>query len=256
MRRIVYQNPHLDGSTFFNPAGKTGILLIHGFTATTVEVKPLAQFFHNAGFTVAGPLIPGHGTTPQDMNRQKWTDWVNAVEKAYQDLKNQCDRVYVAGESMGGLLTLYLASQHPEISGLLLYAPALIVDRMWQPYLLSPFLKIIYKKGPAVDRPGCLPWQGYHVYPLPALVQLGKLQQQVKKRLHLIHQPTLIFQGLLDTTINPVGSKIIYDSIKSSTKELVWKKESHHCVILDKDLSDVAHQSVAFVNQLEQIRMI
>ena len=37
----LFINPHMDGSSFFFPGGPVGILLIHGFTATTVEVRAL-----------------------------------------------------------------------------------------------------------------------------------------------------------------------------------------------------------------------
>ena len=61
------KNPQLDGEDFFVQGNSTGILLIHGFTATTTEVRLLAENLHHVGFTVAGPLLPGHGTHPEDL---------------------------------------------------------------------------------------------------------------------------------------------------------------------------------------------
>lgn len=56
-------NPELDGSSITWQGGKTGFLLLHGFTATTAEVRPLGEALHAAGHTVSAPLLPGHGTT-------------------------------------------------------------------------------------------------------------------------------------------------------------------------------------------------
>ena len=76
-------NPELEGDSFFWDGGEIGVLLLHGFTATTAEVRPLAKRFHDAGFTVSGVLLPGHGTTPQNLNETSRTEWLGASEKAY-----------------------------------------------------------------------------------------------------------------------------------------------------------------------------
>ena len=68
------KNPHMEGDSFLWEAGPVGIVLSHGFTATTTEVRLLAKALHEKGYTVAGPLLPGHGTRYQDMNRCRWQD--------------------------------------------------------------------------------------------------------------------------------------------------------------------------------------
>lgn len=98
------QNPHLEGHTFTWEAGPVGVLLLHGFTATTSEVRPLARLLLEGGYTVSGPLLPGFGTTPEEANRVRWGNWVEAASLAYQELAGRCSTVFVGGESMGGLL--------------------------------------------------------------------------------------------------------------------------------------------------------
>ena len=49
-------HPELDGASFTYQGGKTGFLLLHGFTATTAEVRPLGERLHAAGYTVSAPL--------------------------------------------------------------------------------------------------------------------------------------------------------------------------------------------------------
>ena len=56
------QNAHLPGDDFYWAGNETGVLLIHGFTAITAEVRPMAQLLHREGYTVAAPLLPGHGS--------------------------------------------------------------------------------------------------------------------------------------------------------------------------------------------------
>ena len=93
--------PHLDGTSINYPGNKTGFVLVHGFTATTTEVKPLAERLHQEGFTVSAPLLPGHGTHPDDLNKTSWQEWYQVVRDEYQKLGESCDSVWLGGESMG-----------------------------------------------------------------------------------------------------------------------------------------------------------
>ena len=64
------------------------------------------------------------------MNRCRWTDWTGHVERALADLRARCARAFVGGLSMGSLLTLYLAAQHPDLPGAIAYSPATwVADR-------------------------------------------------------------------------------------------------------------------------------
>lgn len=231
----VLRNPHLDGTSFYWEAGSTGVLLIHGFTATTSEVRLLADSLHNHGYTVAGPLLPGHGTTPQDCNRYTWQDWYAAVEQVYQQLATHCTRMVVGGESTGALLALQLAYQHPEAAAILCYAPALRLKlskiKVFLLTLCAPFLTSVPKPPPKDDSR----WQGYGVYPLKGASHLKLLQNGIRPLLPRIHQPVLIVQGRLDPTVHPQSPQIIYERVSSTVKELHWLEHSTHCVILDKE---------------------
>ena len=118
-------NPELEGQSFFWEGGEIGILLIHGLTTTTAEVRPLAKCLNNQGFSVSGILLPGHGTKPEDLNKTHRNSWIQECEKAYLKLRSKCSFVFIAASSAGCLIALKLASKYKEIRGLLLYAPAM-----------------------------------------------------------------------------------------------------------------------------------
>jgi len=245
-------NPEMEGGSFFWNAGETGILLLHGLTATTAEVRPLAKRFHKAGFTVSGVLLPGHGTTPENLNQTSRTEWLAASRMAYLELKKNCSRIIVGGESAGALLALYLASEHPEIKGLLLYAPAMrlasSLPRTLLLILASPFVFAVSKKF-GDERVG-MPWQGYKVNPLKAGVQLLKLQFETKKYLSRIYQPILIIQANLDQTVDLKSGDIILQGIQSAVREFYWMKKSKHVLILDHEFEDVAKISLKFIQKI------
>ena len=58
---------HLDPNSFFLQGGSMGVLLIHGFTGAPTEMRLLGGFLHQNGLTVSAPLLPGHGTTVENV---------------------------------------------------------------------------------------------------------------------------------------------------------------------------------------------
>jgi carboxylesterase len=247
---MVLRNPQLDGAPFYWKAGSSGVLLCHGFTATTAEVRLLANTLYENGYTVAAPLLPGHGTTPEDCNRYTWQDWYSCLEQTYQQLASDCKHVVIGGESTGALLGLYLAAKHPESAGVLCYAPALRL-RMGRIgsillFILAPFIASVPKPPSKDDNP----WQGYDVQPLKGAVQLMHLEKVIPRVLPQIHQPIMIIQGRLDPTVHPESPTIIYDQVSSPVKELYWLEHSTHCVILDKERDLAASLTNDFLKRI------
>ncbi len=248
MSNYALYNSHLDGEAFFWEGGPIGALLLHGYTATAAEVRPLAKRLHEQGYAVAAPLLAGHGTKPEDLNRVRWQDWVESAEKSYAQLAERCGKVFLCGESMGGLVALYLASRHPEAAGALLYAPAirliispldkikLYVGSLFMPYVMRESLD-------ASDK-----WQGYHPeLPLKGIVQLLKFQSAVRAALAQIRQPVVVFQGGKDQTVHPSAGDLILQSVSSSMKERHWMERSAHPILLDCEFEQVAELSLRFM---------
>lgn len=232
-------NPHLDGTAFFWEAGTVGVLLLHGLTATTTEVRLLGEDLAANGYTVMGPLLPGHGTTPEDLNERKWEDWAWEAEKSLQYLLTICDSVFVAGESMGGALALYLATRFPEIAGVICYAPAIQLNmtavQLVQLRAFAPF-----KESMPKEKNGHNPyWQGYDVHPLKAVETLVALGGYVRHHLDKIEQPVLVVQGRNDETVAADVGETILDGVASTVKQLVWMEQSAHVILLEEEREQI-----------------
>ena len=91
-----------------------GILLVHGFTGSPASMRPWAEYLNQRGYTVKVPLLPGHGTTPEDLNLVKWEEWPAKVESDLQELLRTCRKVFICGLSMGGGTTLNVASKYSK----------------------------------------------------------------------------------------------------------------------------------------------
>ena len=242
--------PNSDGFTL--SGGKIGVLVIHGFTGSPVTIKPWAEYLNQIGYTVSAPCLPGHGSTWQEMNQTSWQDWYEAVEQSFLELKSKCDRVFVAGFSMGGALALRLSQiRGSEIEGLLLLNPS-VHDRRW--FLkLTPILKLIIpsiKKGPTDIAAPNPPLHSYGRTPLKALDSLRKLWQLVERDLYLIDLPVMVAYSINDHAVDPENSMTVIDNIFSvDIREVIFEK-SFHNVPLDYDADLLNLESKAFIEDV------
>jgi carboxylesterase len=242
--------PNSDGFTL--SGGKIGILVIHGFTGSPVTIKPWANYLNQIGYTVSAPCLPGHGSTWQEMNQTTWQDWYEAVEQSFIELKSKCDRVFVAGFSMGGALALRLSQiRGSEIEGLLLLNPS-VHDRRW--FLkLTPILKFILpsvKKGPTDIAAPNPPMHSYGRTPLKALDSLRKLWHIAERDLYLVDLPVMVAYSINDHAVDPENSMTVIDNIFSvDIREVVFEK-SFHNVPLDYDADQLNIESKLFIEDV------
>lgn len=250
MSNKYIEKPHLDGSSFYYPGNSTGFLLLHGFTATTAEVRPMAERLKEQGFTISAPLLPGHDTHPDELNKVHWQDWVHTIRQAYLELRKSCDQIWLGGESMGALLCLLTAVEFPEVAGLLLFAPALElkIKGSKAAYFLQYFKKY-FDKGSSKDN---LEWKGYNVFPLKGFVQLMKLQKQVRKQLDKVTQPTLVFISKADKRVSVKTGETIINSISSNKKQLIVLEDSPHTMLLGHDKERIIDKAIEFVHNASE----
>jgi carboxylesterase len=247
------QHANLDLSPFFLGGGPTGILLIHGYTGSPPEMRLVGEALNSAGLTVSGPCLPGHGTTAEEMNRCKWSDWTGCVEQSYGALRERCDKVFVAGLSMGSLLALYFAAHHPEIPGAIAYSPATWVQNRLLP--LSPILRYFVKAVPKssdsdlVDPRAEQRLWSYDVNPGPAAAQLYFLMVRVRRLLPKITCPLLIVYSTGDGAIHPTSAQRTFDLAGSRDKQIIKLEGSGHVITVDAHWQFVAEQTLGWVRQ-------
>ena len=148
LNHLEFEIPRTPFSSPFTGTGaRTGVLISHGFTGSPWAVREWAASLADAGFAVRAPLLPGHGTSWQELARIHWRDWHAALDAAYLDLAGDCEQVIVAGLSMGGALALRIAATRP-VAGAVVVNPGLIIDDRRAP--LAGILKFVVKSTPAI----------------------------------------------------------------------------------------------------------
>jgi carboxylesterase len=207
---------------------------------------------HEKGYTVAAPLLAGHGTKAADLNKVTWRDWVSSAEETYTRLTAHCERVFVGGESMGGLVALHLASIHPEAAGILLYAPAIALNISTLDKIKARAGALFQMEVPHESLDASENWQGYPNMPAKGIVQLLKFQSVVRARLPQIRQPVLVVQGRKDLTVSPSAGDVILQGVSSRVKEHHWMEQSTHPILLDCELDTVTELTLRFMEKLIQ----
>jgi len=230
--------------------GPVGVLMIHGYTGSPAEMRLIADYLNGRGLRISAPLLPGHGTTPADLNQVAWTDWTDSVELALAELREQSATVFVAGLSMGALLALYLAGKHPTLPGAIVYSPALLVtNRLIRlvplgKYFISMFPK---RKAHFTDpSAGGRIWS-YDRYPTFGAHETGKLIREVKRLLPQVVSPLLIVHSWLDRDIRPESARLVYDRVRSVDKELLMVGNSGHALTVDSEWERVAEVTYQFI---------
>lgn len=212
----------------FNTKSPLGVYIIHGFSNTTYEVKQLADFLGKNGFHTIANNLPGHGTTAEECNRVKYTDWITHVKQDIAELASKSEKIYVIGCSMGAVLSLYLASIFP-LNGLIVAGTVLKFKNPFEVNILVPlfgrFVKISKKKRK--DRKNAK-FYGYKHYPLLALLQFRKLIKIVMRKIHLISTPILIIHSTNDKMSIKKNVSIVKNSIQSKNQKLLVVNKSHH----------------------------
>jgi carboxylesterase len=242
--------PSLRPDPFFLPGGPNGALLIHGFTGSPPEMRLVGDYLNLRGFTVSAPLLPGHGTRPADLNTVRWQDWAEATEAALAQLAARCQGVCVAGLSLGALLALRLAAQHPEIAAVAAYSPALRASD-WRVYF-SPLMKRLMpltRKRMSSDlrtKDAFARLWSYDWNPTGGVHEVLRLQTETRRILPGLRPPLLVIYSTADRTIHPTAPHDTYRLAGSATKELITLHASGHGITVDGEWETVAESTYRF----------
>jgi carboxylesterase len=245
-----------EGRPFLFQRGRTGCLLAHGTTGTPKEMRWLGEHLASKGISVLGCRLFGHATDQSDLLRARWYDWLTSVEDAYHILSGICDQIFISGVSLGGLLSLYFASQFP-IAGLIpCSTPYSMPEKLavvLRPVL--PLLSTVWHYFPK----GEPDWHDielhkdhleYPSYPIRVATELHRLIDAVQKILPNITAPALIIHSLKDATVPYQHAEKIYNSLGSKDKELYWLEKSGHNVTRDSEREKVFVATSDFIQRV------
>jgi carboxylesterase len=249
IKNVLFADPHLlfqeetglIKQAFYFPAkSERAILLIHGWTSTSYEVRRLGKYLNENGYTVLAPMLRGHGTTMRDLNKVNWKMWLADIRKEYKNLKKTHKKVFIGGTSIGANLSAFFAGEEKEIDGLVLMA---------MPYkikfekLAIVFAKVMLLCGKKYNHKIYPPTFGlsttitrlisYQTYPIKSALETFELVRESRKNLHKITQPCLIIQSKADHIVMKKSLELIFSKIGSKIKKKEYIAQAYHTFISD-----------------------
>jgi carboxylesterase len=212
-------------------------------------MRPWGEFLHSKGYTVRVPLLPGHGTVPEDLNKVKWQEWPAKVQFELSELRKSCDVVFLVGLSMGGGTVLNVAASiNNELAGLILVNPMIHVKGVpvELAFFLSRFQKMRTSVGDDIKRPGITEW-GYDALPTRGIHQLLKMLRITRANLGKITVPVQLFHSVDDHTLPVTNTEIILDELGSTNKTRIELVNSYHVATMDYDQELIFQNSLTFI---------
>lgn len=237
-------------SPFTGTGPRTGVVVSHGFTGSPHGVRDWARSLADAGFAVRMPLLPGHGTSWQELARTHWRDWAAAIDAAYVELAGECDHVAVAGLSMGGALALRVAATRP-VAGAVLVNPGLVIDDPRAP--LAGILKYVLKSTPAIAndilKEG-IDEGAYPRTPVAAAYELNKLFKDTRRLLPRISAPVRVYRSAVDHVVSETSMAALRRGLTRAPLEVIRLENSYHVATMDNDAPEIFRGSAEFIRSL------
>jgi carboxylesterase len=243
----------------FPGVGDVGVLLVHGFTGSPAEMRPLGEALAERGIGSEAMLLRGHGTHPDDMLDARPEDWIDDVERGLTGLLERFARAVVIGLSMGGTLTLNIGARHasdPRLAGLVTISAPLVLDdprlRFARP--LSRFIKWQAWGPPDILDQGA--WHrhvGYRRFRTRAILDLMAVIDDTNGRLTSVRQPILIVQANADNVVPPRNAGLIHDGVSSPDRRVLMLDDCYHVITVDFAAARLNEAVVDFVERLSRL---
>jgi len=247
------------GLAFDLEGGPDAVLLLHGFTGSPFEMRYLAGRLQAAGMRCRGPVMAGHEDGPELLARTPRRQWVDRARQELFQLEG-ARRTFVAGCSMGALVALALAHDHPDrVDALALLSPALrlrptgsIAGFLARHTPLARWVPRVEKRaGSDVSDPEvrarnpCMPG-----IPLAGVVELQRLASEVDGMLPAVTAPAVVIAGARDHTVRVSGARRIARHIGSGPARLLVLPRSWHLVAIDVERDQCAAEVLHFFQSI------
>lgn len=232
------------------------VLLLHGFNDTPQSMAYLAGYLHGHGYSVGVPRLPGHGVSlPEMAARSRAVLWRATVLSHFDQLSATHGRVSVVGQSMGGALGVWLATERPNVAALVLLAPYIGVPlkvqakmvAAWVAQSVVPYRTSMGGERSLHDPAASAAALGPGVVTARTLTALRRVAEDAESALPSVTTPTLYLQSREDNRITVRHAEAMYRRVGAVEKSQRWLDGCGHIISADYCRDEVATQTVEWL---------
>jgi len=248
--------------TLGSPDSPNAVLFVHGYAGGTDNFNRLPQQLADAGWFVRVIRLPGHGTTPRDMEKIKADELIQAVRAESQKLNQTHQRVVLVGHSMGGAISTIVAAEG-NIDALILGGAYFgITDRWYYGFsaetwtrFSSRLLRWVYKGDLFLqvnDKSAKRYITSYTWLPTKSGIMLMDIGNRAKapELLAKITCPVLMLHSHGDIAAAPEAAEASFAAMASANKKLIWLDRSNHHVFWDFDHETLEAETLRFLTSI------
>ncbi len=229
------------------------MLLLHGFTGTPYDLKPLGFFLHEQGFSIEAPLLLGHGRDKEALLKASSRLWLSQAQNSFSRMPPGS---IIIGLSMGALLAIIVAAgAHVKPKALVLLSPSLYLDILgeslslglsWGVIPKNLVLKKLFGHSDILDPIAKKKCPSLPHMPLKALEEFNELRKMAIRYLPQVSCPIFVAFGQKDSVIDTGYSRSLFFAVKS---EVIIKEypRSKHVITLDYDRHELNNDILAFL---------
>lgn len=236
----------------FEGGGDRAVLLLHGFTGNSTDVRMMGRFLEKNGYTTHAPIYRGHGKELEALSDATPDQWWEDVQNGLQHLRDLgYEKIAVAGLSLGGVLGLKLAYCE-KIQGIVPMCAPMFFDNEEQLKQGFRFKAKQYKQLEEKDEATIkkemneLEEQSKDMF-----TQLGQFINEVHDHVDEIYTPVFVVQASQDEMINTESAPYIYETVESDHKDIKWYENSGHFITVDKEKDELQQDVLDFLNSLD-----
>ncbi len=226
----------------FDGTNGEAVVLTHGFTGVPAHFRPLGSVLNQAGYTVVGPRLAGHGTNIDDLATTTADDWIESARSAAESVADH-RRVHLAGLSMGGLISLVLAKPIGAATVTTINSPILVRGKqLYLARLLARFKPRVEwpDEGPPDLDDEMVPyWITYTGFPTQSAAHLVSIMRRAAVAARRLDIPSLVIQSKTDESVDPRSARILAWLLGEEC-DTVWLERSIHNALLDRERDRIA----------------
>lgn len=230
-------------------------ILVHGFTGSPFDFKPIAEKLSKIGFNVVVPVVPGQTKETFAYKRSSYTPefyvrWLSDIVE--QETKRFNKKPYLVGHSMGGTISTIIASKN-AVERLILIAP--FYSLAGQNSAISNFagalkwvIPLLPKRNVSINDPSGLEVYvaGSYIISVGAFENLQKLALHARQVADNVTVPTLILSSSRDETASFPVTKQLFTNM--ANVRIIDFSDSNHILLYDYNRNEVVSEIIGFLS--------